>query len=131
MLSAKLENFVESEISCRCCGELTADNEALISLQAFRYYLNRKYKKNIRLSPTCGMRCKKHNANLGGAKRSLHLSGQAFDLVSPDISYKELYSSAVESRLFSTIIRYDVSKFVHVDTRARARYAVKNWAWDK
>ena len=131
MLQAKLQNFVESEISCRCCGKLITNHEALICLQAFRYILNRKYGKNVRITPTCGTRCYQHNIDVGGAKGSFHLAGQAFDITSPDISYKQLYDAAVESKLFSTVIRYDKSLFVHVDTRRRKGYLVKCWTWNK
>ncbi len=66
-----------------------------------------------------------HNADIGGAKGSYHLTGQAFDITSPDISYKQLYEAAVESKLFSTIIRYDKTYFVHVDTRKRKGYQLR------
>lgn len=131
MLQAKLQNFTESELHCRCCTKLIINHEALISLQAFRYFLNRKYGKNIRITPTCGTRCYQHNIDVGGVKGSYHLTGQAFDITSPDISYKQLFEAAVESRLFSTVIRYDKSLFVHVDTRKRKNYAVVSWIWDK
>jgi uncharacterized protein YcbK (DUF882 family) len=131
MLQAKLENFTEKELSCRCCGKLIINHEALICLQAFRYFLNRKYGKNIRLTPTCGTRCYQHNIDVGGAKGSFHLTGQAFDITSPDITFRQIYEAAVESKFFSTVIRYDKSKFVHVDTRQRAGYKIESWAWDK
>lgn len=131
MIQANIQNFSENELSCRCCGKLIINYEALICLQAFRYYLNRKYGKNIRLSPSCGTRCTKHNAEVGGENGSYHLTGQAFDITSPDITYKQIYMNAVQSKLFSTVIRYDKSLFVHVDTRQRAGYKVESWAWDK
>ncbi|HSA05869.1 MAG TPA: D-Ala-D-Ala carboxypeptidase family metallohydrolase [Candidatus Gastranaerophilales bacterium] len=131
MLEAKLQNFIEKELSCRCCGKLIINHEALIYLQAFRYYLNRKYGKNIRIIPTCGTRCYQHNIDVGGEKGSYHLSGQAFDIISPDITYRQIYDAAIESRLFSTVIRYDKSLFVHVDTRKRARYKIESWVENK
>nr|BDD48296.1 hypothetical protein 1 [bacterium] len=131
MLIVELQNFVKKELSCRCCGELIINHEALICLQGFRYFLNRKYGRIIRITPTCGTRCCQHNIYIGGAKGSYHLTGQAFDLTSPDITYKQLYEAAVESRLFSTIIRYDKSRFIHVDTRKRKNYVVVSWTWNK
>jgi len=91
----------------------------LISLQGFRYYLNRKYKKNIRLTVNCGTRCPNHNKEVGGVEKSEHLLSVAFDLVFPDLDYKTLYQEAITCKLFSTVIRYDKSKFVHADTRER------------
>ena len=131
MLKAKLQNFIKSELCCKHCGQLIFNDETLISLQGFRYSLNRKYGRNIRLIITSGYRCPIHNKNVGGAANSQHTMGTAFDLISPDINYKQIYDEAVKSGLFSTVIRYDKSLFVHVDTRQRTNYAVENWAWDK
>ena len=131
MLEVKIQNFTKKELSCRCCGKLIINHEALISLQAFRYYLNRRFKKNVRITPTCGTRCVEHNREVGGVKGSKHLTGQAFDITSPDIDYKQLYTEAVSCKQFSTVIKYAKSRFIHVDTRKRASYEVKSWAWDK
>lgn len=131
MIKATIENFTETELSCRCCGKLVLNNEAVISLQSFKYYLKRKYKKNIRITVNCGTRCPKHNKEVGGVANSEHLLGIAFDITSPDLDYKTLYQEAVASKLFSTVIRYDKSKFVHADTRERANFEIKAWNWDK
>ncbi|HSA05701.1 MAG TPA: D-Ala-D-Ala carboxypeptidase family metallohydrolase [Candidatus Gastranaerophilales bacterium] len=131
MLEAKLQNFVEKELSCRCCGKLIINHETLICLQAFRYFLNRKYGRNIMITPSCGTRCYQHNIDVGGAKGSFHLTGQAFDITSPDITYRQIYEAALESKLFSTVIRYDKSLFVHVDTRKRKNYAIESWVENK
>jgi hypothetical protein len=131
MIKAEIENFTEKELSCRCCGKLVINNEALICLQAFRYYLNRKYGRNIRITINCGTRCEKHNKEVGGEKKSYHLTGRAFDITSPDLDYKILYIEALLSKLFSTAIRYDKSLFVHVDTRKRKNFAMKGWSVNK
>ena len=126
MLKTKIENFIKKELDCNCCGLLVENDQALIALQAFRYYLNNSFKKNVRISVSSGTRCEKHNSKIGGATKSRHLLGEAFDLSSPDISYTQLYEEAIHS-----IIRYDKSKFVHVDVRKRTNYEIKNWIWDK
>ena len=131
MLQANIQNFTKKELDCNCCKNLVHNDEALIALQSFRYYLNRRFKRTIRLILTCGTRCPQHNKEIGGAKKSYHLTGQAFDLISPDIDYIQLYSEAVNCKQFSTVIRYDKSKFVHVDTRQRPDYELNEWTWDK
>lgn len=131
MIKANIENFTQKEVACHCCGKFVQNDKALISLQGFRYYLNRKYKRNIRLTVNCGTRCPKHNKEVGGVANSEHLLGVAFDLVSPDLDYKTLYQEAVTCKLFSTVIRYDKSKFVHADTRERTNYAISCWTWNK
>ncbi len=130
-IQATIKNFSKQELSCRCCGKLIKNSEALIAIQAFRYYLNRRFKRNIRINVNCSTRCLQHNKDVGGSKGSYHLAGQAFDIYSPDIDYKQLYAEAVNCKQFSTIIRYDKSKFVHVDTRKRPNYATSDWAWEK
>lgn len=143
MIKANIENFTEKEIACKCCGKLNISDKAIISLQAFRYMLNNKYKKNIRLNVTSGCRCRKHNKAEGGVDEirngvlvtSRHecttKKSDAFDLTSPDLDYKTLYQEAINSKLFSTVIRYDRQHFVHTDTQPRANYEIKAWAWDK
>lgn len=42
-----------------------------------------------------GVRCKRHNAEVGGVSNSLHTTGQAVDL-SGDISPEKLYAIAQE-----------------------------------
>jgi len=137
MLQAKIENFTETEIGCKCCGKVNVSDKGIISLQAFRYYLNNKFKKNIRLNIESSCRCIKHNNSkeVGGEKNSRHecdtKKSDAFDLTSPDIDYKIIYQSAVDSKLFSTIIRYDKKHFVHADTRPRDNYEIEAWTWNK
>lgn len=135
MLQAKIENFTEKEIGCKCCGKVNISDKGLICLQAFRYYLNNKFKKNIRLNIESACRCIQHNKDEGGEKNSRHecetKKSDAFDLTSPDIDYKTIYQEAVACKLFSTVIKYDIKDFVHADTRPRVGYKVESWAWNK
>jgi len=66
MLQAKIENFTEKEIACKCCGKVNVSDKGIICLQAFRYMLNNKYKKNISLHINSACRCRKHNKAEGG-----------------------------------------------------------------
>ena len=107
MLQAKIENFTEKEIGCRCCGKVNVSDKGIISLQAFRYYLNNKFKKNIRLNIESACRCIKHNKDEGGEKNSRHecdtKKSDAFDLISPYIDYKTIYQEAVACKLFQQL----------------------------
>jgi len=117
VISVDITNFTKKELQCRCCEKFVKNDNALIALQAFRDYLNRLFKKEVRLYITCGTRCLKHNKEVGGAAGSYHLTGEAFDVFSTDISASQIYNAAIFSNLFSTIIQYTKSKFVHLDTR--------------
>jgi len=118
VISVDIKNFTKKELQCRCCGKFVKNDKALIALQAFRDYLNRLFKKEVRLYITCGTRCTKHNKEVRGAAGSYHLTGEAFDVFSTDISASQIYNAAIFSNLFSTIIQYTKSQFIHLDTRA-------------
>lgn len=66
---------------------------------------------------TSGVRCKTHNANVGGASSSQHLKGTAADIKVKGVSPKEV-SAYAETLLSGTggIGRY--STFTHVDVRS-------------
>lgn len=72
--------FKEKEFACKCCGELPLlqrkNVEALIKevLDPIRENLGRPIIVNS------GYRCAKHNSEVGGAKYSQHLVGEAADI---------------------------------------------------
>lgn len=68
-------NFHPREIACRHCGAILIDPPALDALQAARSVGAR-----TPLTILSGYRCPVHNALVGGAPRSMHLYGKAFDL---------------------------------------------------
>lgn len=70
-------NFKPQELACKCCGLLFHQPKALASLQELRTFWRAP------LSITSGTRCKAHNLRVGGAASSLHLSGRAFDISTP------------------------------------------------
>lgn len=82
-----MKHFTESELECRCgCGSLLVDTELLKLLEQMRTITA----KPIRLVSCC--RCEQHNAEVGGKKRSEHLTGQAADLSTPTSAHKWTYA---------------------------------------
>lgn len=72
------ENFDSSEFKCRCCGELPDGgmNPKLIELlQSIRDEADKP------ISIMSGYRCEKHNHEVGGAKHSQHVLGNAADIM--------------------------------------------------
>ncbi len=61
-------NFSPAELACRHCGELDIWPEFLDRLQALRHVIDKP------LHITSGHRCAIHNARIGGAPLSQHLS---------------------------------------------------------
>ncbi len=120
-LTVEIQNFVLSEFACKCgCNQTIIDNELILLLQAFRLYLNRRYKRNVRIFITSAYRCETHNANVGGSPVSQHKEGKAVDITTPDITFAELRAGIETFKTFPTILIYPERNFIHVDTRKRA-----------
>lgn len=106
--------FKRSEFSCRCgCGQDTVDAELLAILEDVREHFGKPVIINS------ANRCPTHNKRVGGASKSVHLTGKAADIVvkgvAPDIVHA--YLTAKYSG------KYGIGKyktFTHVDSRSTA-----------
>lgn len=73
--------FKRKEFACRCgCGTSTVDAELLQVITDVREHFGKP------VVITSGHRCIKHNANVGGAKNSMHLTGKAADIMVAGVS---------------------------------------------
>ena len=102
-------NFRPQEIACKGSGSLMLVPEALDKLQALRDRLRRP------LVIVSGYRSPEHNRRVGGAPKSKHMEGIAFDIACTPVQQPELIAAA-RAVGFSGIGRYDT--FVHVDLGA-------------
>jgi len=80
------KHFNRSEFRCRgenCCGGSSPIQERLIqALEEYRFLLNREnHELEVRIEVRSGFRCVMHNREVGGAKDSRHMSGEAADIV--------------------------------------------------
>lgn len=110
MIQAKIKNFTEYELKCRCCGLFNMDDDFLIRLQAFRFILNKP------LVVSSGCRCKKHNKEVGGVDNSCH-QGETKKATACDVTNNncsEIYTLATKSGLFNEVIWYKAKNFVHL-----------------
>ncbi|MNX96328.1 Zinc D-Ala-D-Ala carboxypeptidase precursor [compost metagenome] len=85
-------NFSLSEFRCRCgCGG-ESKPEILANLKKVAAMLEkvRQACGGKALVINSGYRCPKHNANVGGAKASLHLTGQAADVTCATLAPAEV-----------------------------------------
>ncbi|EHO5970626.1 serine/threonine protein kinase [Salmonella enterica] len=106
------KHFKRKEFSCRCgCGQDTVDAELLVILEDVREHFGRPVIINS------ANRCPTHNKRVGGATRSVHLTGKAADIVvkgiAPDIVHAYLTTKYPNS--------YGIGKyntFTHVDSRS-------------
>ena len=134
-MKVEARKFSEKEIRCKCgCGAMYVDPDLIISVQAFRNTLCFKYRKDIRIRILSACRCRKHNKDEGGVDDSQHISEEdnlclALDFWSHDLPAKILYDEAKACGLFSTVIYYIKSQFIHGDIRKREEMSA--WEWNK
>lgn len=72
---------------------------------------------------TSGYRTESHNKKVGGASGSLHMSGQAADIIIKGVDALKVYLYA-DSIGVKGAIYYPNSKFCHIDTRASKYRAI-------
>jgi uncharacterized protein YcbK (DUF882 family) len=104
-------HFKQSEFACKCgCGFNTVDRRLINGLELMREHIGHP------IILTCGCRCPKHNAAVGGVITSYHLQGMAADITCPSVSLRELYKAAYLS-IFGEggIGLYPDKHFIHVD----------------
>lgn len=105
------DHFSRREFACHCgCGTDTIDAELIARLELLREH----FEKPITINS--GIRCAKHNADVGGSTRSQHLMGKAADIVVHGYSPRDV----VNHLRFMHGGRYGIglySNFTHFDVR--------------
>jgi zinc D-Ala-D-Ala carboxypeptidase len=101
-------NFSPAEIACRGTGQLKLHLEALDKLQALR---DRLGKPLIVLS---AYRSPEHNRKVGGAPRSKHMDGTAFDVAMTNHD-PVAFEAAARAVGFLGFGFYPRSGFIHID----------------
>lgn len=105
------KDFSPQEMACRGTGKLLIVPEAMDKLQALRDKLNAPMIVNS------AYRSPEHNRRVGGATRSKHMQGIAFD-VRMDNHDPDTYIAAALAVGFNGIGTYPKQNFVHVDARS-------------
>lgn len=107
-------NFQIREFRCPCCGQVEVSPRLLVALEDLRVRIG-----HLPIIVTSGYRCLAHNQEVGGSSRSLHLKGQAADIVvhgfSPDTLYE--FARLVPAFRDGGIGRYPKRGHLHVDVR--------------
>lgn len=109
-LPSGIKYFVLDEFKCPCCGKNNIHAEVVSKIDRVRTLMG------IPLHINSGSRCAKHNEEIGGKSRSLHLIGCAIDVstsnMTPDQSHQLLYL------LFTEFNGIGIGKtYVHADIR--------------
>jgi zinc D-Ala-D-Ala carboxypeptidase len=106
-------NFSPEEIACRGDGKIRINGPALDKLQALRDQLG------VPLIVHSAYRSPAYNQKVGGAKRSMHLQGAAFDISMANHD-PESFEAAARAVGFAGFGFYPRQNFMHVDI-GRAR----------
>ncbi|MCL7466770.1 D-Ala-D-Ala carboxypeptidase family metallohydrolase [Phaeovulum sp. NW3] len=102
------KNFSPAEIACRGTGALKIDTEALDKLQALRDRLGKP------LIIRSAYRSPEHNRAVGGAPRSKHMDGTAFDTAMANHD-PVAFEAAAREVGFLGFGYYPRSGFMHID----------------
>lgn len=107
------DHFSPFEIACACCNTVRLDTEAMAALERSRKVLGRP------LIINSGYRCPVHNGRVGGASKSQHLWGRAFDINTRSMSDLERWEviQVTAQEGFAGLGLY--RDFIHVDTGRR------------
>ena len=106
--SWRWKNFSPAEIACRGTGSIRVHEEALDKLQALRDRLGKP------LIVRSAYRSQAHNRAVGGAPRSKHMDGTAFDIAMANHD-PVAFEAAARSVGFRGFGFYPRSGFIHVD----------------
>ena len=101
------KNFIPAEIASNRDGSLLLNFQAMDTLQKARDMAGKAFVIH------CGYRDELHNANVGGAPRSLHLEGKAFDIGLVGFTKPELIGILKEAGFTGLGVHY--ATFVHAD----------------
>lgn len=90
-----IQFFSRAEFKCQCGGKYCNGFPAEPAEETVRMADEIRRRAGVALNVNSGVRCKRHNAEVGGVSNSLHTTGQAVDL-SGAISPAKLYAIAQE-----------------------------------
>ena len=90
-----IKYFTREEFRCQCGGKYCNGFPAEPVEETVRMADEIRRRAGVPLNVNSGVRCKRHNAEVGGVSNSLHTTGQAVDL-SGAISPEKLYAIAQE-----------------------------------
>lgn len=101
------EHFRLREFECRCCHRVLLSPRLLFCLEALRAAWG------CPILITSGYRCEEHNRRSGGVPRSLHMVGQAADIL---VSFPEqpTVERLANGAGFDRIVPYGRRNFMHL-----------------
>ena len=122
-----IKYFRREEFRCQCGGKYCNGFPAEPAEETVRMADEIRRRAGVPLSVNSGVRCKQHNADVGGVSNSLHLIGRAVDLapIGGDISAARLQEIAEQVQAEKMPGRGGLGRYdwgVHVDNGKYSRW---------
>lgn len=119
--------FRRAEFRCQCGGKFCNGFPTEMTEETVRLADEIRRRAGVPLRVNSGVRCKQHNADVGGVWNSLHLTGQAIDLapISGNISVARLQEIAEQVQAEKIPGRGGLGRYdwgVHVDNGKYSRW---------
>ena len=122
-----IEFFTREEFRCQCGGKYCNGFPAEPVEETVRMADEIRRRAGVPLKVNSGVRCKQHNADVGGVWNSLHLSGQAVDLapIGGNVSVAQLQEIAAQVQAERMPNRGGLGRYdwgVHIDNGKYSRW---------
>lgn len=119
--------FARGECRCKCGGRYCNGFPVEMAEETVRLADEIRRRAGVPLNVNSGVRCKQHNADVGGVWNSLHLTGQAIDLapIGGNISTTRLQEIAEQVQVEKMPGRVGLGRYdwgVHVDNGKYSRW---------
>ena len=110
--------FTRAEFKCKCGGRFCNGYPVEIDMNMVKIADQIREKIGKPITVNSGLRCKTHNANVGGVSNSQHLYGNAADLGCPTGCTPEQMASIAEEIMGDTGGIGIYTWGIHIDTRS-------------
>lgn len=122
-----IQHFRREEFRCQCGGKFCNGFPAEPVEETVRLADEIRRRAGVPLNVNSGVRCKQHNADVGGVWNSLHLTGQAIDLapIGGNISVARLQEIAEQVQAENMPNRGGLGRYewgIHVDNGKYSRW---------
>lgn len=122
-----IKYFTREEFRCQCGGKYCNGFPAEMAEETVRLADEIRRRAGVPLNVNSGVRCKQHNADVGGVWNSLHLTGQAIDLapIGGNISTTRLQEIAEQVQVEKMPGRGGLGRYdwgVHIDNGKYSRW---------
>jgi uncharacterized protein YcbK (DUF882 family) len=118
------QHFARSEFACQCGNNCPQSQDPTVDVTLIQILEELRRHFNTPITVTSGVRCKSHNASVGGSVFSKHLEGKAADVLLNGVTPDRVYDYLVDRYPGYGFGKYET--FTHIDSRGlKGRWEVK------